>query len=124
MRSTATGIHHVQLAMPAGGEAAAERFYAELLGMTPLPKPPHLVARGGCWFACGDFQLHVGVEAPFAPARKAHPAVLVSDIASVRASIAARGHEIVEDTQLDGFERFYTSDPFGNRIEIIALRRA
>jgi hypothetical protein len=91
--------------------------------MTPLPKPPHLVARGGCWFACGDFQLHVGVEAPFAPARKAHPAVLVNDIASVRASIAAGGHEIVEDTQLDGFERFYTSDPFGNRIEIIALRR-
>ncbi|HEY3264269.1 MAG TPA: VOC family protein [Actinomycetota bacterium] len=115
-----TTIHHVQLAMPPGGEAAAEDFYGRLLGLTPIAKPPHLESRGGRWFACGPIEVHLGVEEPFSPARKAHPAFLVEDLSAVRASLARRRHEIVDDTQIGGFDRFYTTDPFGNRIEILA----
>ena len=75
------GIDHVQLAMPAGGEALARRFYGEVLGLTEIPKPANLAARGGAWFECGPLQLHLGVEADFRPAKRAHPALLVTDLA-------------------------------------------
>jgi catechol 2,3-dioxygenase-like lactoylglutathione lyase family enzyme len=81
------GFHHVQLAMPAGEEDVAERFYSGLLGMERVPKPEHLVARGGCWFRSGGVELHLGVEEDFRPARKAHPAFLVEDLADVRSRL-------------------------------------
>ena len=116
-------FHHVQLAMPAGREDEARRFYAGVLGMEEVTKPPHLATRGGCWFRGGGAELHLGVEARFRPARKAHPAFLVDDLDTMRDRFAAAGHEIMLDADLAGHRRFYTADPFGNRIELIAEGR-
>lgn len=111
------GYDHVQVAVPRGTEDVARAFYAGLLGMTELPKPPALAPRGGCWFRAGDAVLHLGVEEPFAPARKAHPAFLVRDLAAVRAGLEAAGHACTASAELPGVERFHTHDPFGNRLE-------
>ena len=114
------GLDHVQLAMPAGGEASARRFYGEVLGLPELRKPPALAARGGAWFQCGAMQLHLGVESDFRAAKKAHPGLLVSDLAEIIEKLAAAGFEVKHDPEpLDGFERIFTADPFGNRIELL-----
>ncbi len=113
-----TGVDHVQLAMPRGREQTARSFYAALLGMTELPKPPVLAGRGGCWFSSGTAVLHLGVEEPFTPARKAHPALLVDDLDEVEAALSAAGHACVRaDGEITGVRRFHTHDPFGNRVE-------
>jgi catechol 2,3-dioxygenase-like lactoylglutathione lyase family enzyme len=113
-----TGFDHVQVAMPAGQEATARAFYADLLGMTELEKPLVLAARGGCWFASGNAVLHLGVEALFAPARKAHPALLVEDLDGLATTLAAAGYQCTTaDGEIPGVHRFHTHDPFGNRIE-------
>jgi catechol 2,3-dioxygenase-like lactoylglutathione lyase family enzyme len=117
------GFDHVQLAAPPGCEAEARRFFGELLGLEELAKPPALGARGGAWFACGAQALHVGVEAEFAPARKAHPALALGSPAEVE-DLAGRlreaGVEARFDEELPGFRRFYASDPWGNRLEFLA----
>ncbi len=115
----AVGLHHVQLAMPAGGEGKARSFYGDLLGLEEVPKPASLVGRGGCWFRGQDVELHLGVEDPFAPARKAHPAPIVADLAMARRSLLNVGAPVVQDVPLEGWERFYTEDPFGNRLELL-----
>ena len=113
-----TGIDHVQLAMPRGREDTARSFYAGLLGMTELAKPPVLAARGGCWFASGAAVLHLGVEESFAPARKAHPALLVDDLDGLEAALVTAGLTCVRaDGEIPGVRRFHTADPFGNRVE-------
>ncbi|WP_091531970.1 VOC family protein [Microlunatus soli] len=113
-----TGIDHVQVAMPGGQEAAVRDFYAGLLGMSEVAKPPALAARGGCWFSSGAAVLHVGVEEPFAPAKKAHPAFLVEDLDDLERTLLGAGHECVRaDDEIPGVRRFHTFDPFGNRIE-------
>ena len=112
-------VDHVQLAMPAGGEDAARAFYAGLLGIPEQPKPPHLAARGGCWFESPTVKLHLGVEADFRPARKAHPALLVRDLPALVAQLAAAGVELVDDEPLPGYDRVYAYDPFGNRLELL-----
>lgn len=112
-------IDHVQLAMPAGEEAAARRFYCEVLGMTELTKPPILAKRGGCWFASGDVQIHLGVEAEFRPAKKAHPALRCSDYAALTARLRQADVELIPDDALPGTVRCYIHDCFGNRIELI-----
>jgi predicted enzyme related to lactoylglutathione lyase len=112
------GVDHVQVAIPAGGEHIARGFYGELLGMTERPKPPALAARGGCWFDSGTAVLHLGVDDPFVPARKAHPAFLVTDLEAVRSTLHAAGHECVDASgELPGVTRFHSYDPFGNRLE-------
>ena len=113
------GIDHVQLAIPAGGEVAARAFYAEALGLAEVAKPAPLAARGGCWFQAGSVQLHLGVEAGFRPARKAHPALLVDDLTSLAAGLEARGIAVRWDTELPEVIRCNIDDPFGNRIELI-----
>ena len=113
------GLDHVQLAMPAGGEAAARAFYGDILGMREVQKPAQLSGRGGCWFEAPGAQLHLGVEAEFAPARKAHPALLVTDLEALRAALAAAHVPITPDDTLPDVRRFYAADPFGNRIEFI-----
>lgn len=105
--------------MPAGREEEAVRFYAEVLGLAQIPKPEHLAARGGCWFRSAKVEIHLGVEEGFRPARKAHPAFLVANLVSLRTLLEEEGAELVADTRLEGHNRFYTSDPFGNRIELI-----
>jgi catechol 2,3-dioxygenase-like lactoylglutathione lyase family enzyme len=114
-----TRIDHVQLAMPAGQEAIARKFYGDLLGMTEIPKPAELAKRGGCWFASHNVQLHLGVEADFHPARKAHPALRCSDYATLTARLHAAGLEIANDDSIPGVRRCHIYDPFGNRIELI-----
>jgi catechol 2,3-dioxygenase-like lactoylglutathione lyase family enzyme len=113
-----TGLDHVQVAMPRGAEEVARAFYAGLLGMTELPKPPVLAARGGCWFTSGAAVLHLGVEEPFSPARKAHPAFLTEDIGKLQAALTAAGYECMRsDGEIPDVRRFHTHDPFGNRVE-------
>ena len=114
------GFHHVQLAMPAGGEAQAQDFYGLLLGLAEISKPPRLATRGGVWFQCGSIQLHLGVDADFVPAKKAHPGLLVRNLAELVAALTASGHEVQYDAErLAGFDRAFTADPFGNRIELL-----
>ena len=112
-------IDHVQLAMPAGGEAAARDFYGDVLGLPETPKPPHLAKRGGCWFERGALKIHLGVEADFHPARKAHPGLLVSDLAALKTALRDGGYTIRDDEPLEGYDRIYVDDPFGNRLELL-----
>jgi catechol 2,3-dioxygenase-like lactoylglutathione lyase family enzyme len=112
-------LDHVLLAMPAGREAEARAFYAGLLGIPEVPKPANLVGRGGCWFARGSLKVHLGVEADFAPARKAHPAFIVEDLAALLSTLMNRGYAVTRDAPLEGYRRVYVHDPFGNRIELM-----
>lgn len=113
-------IEHVQLAMPAGQEEAARSFYCGLLGMVEIPKPAELAKRGGAWFASGPVQLHLGVEEDFRPAKKAHPALLCRDYDGLIQTMRKAGVEVREDASIPGTRRCHISDPFGNRIELIA----
>jgi catechol 2,3-dioxygenase-like lactoylglutathione lyase family enzyme len=112
-------LNHVQLAMPPGQEDAARRFYAALLGIPEVSKPPGLAARGGCWFERGALKVHLGVEVDFRPARKAHPAFTVSNLAGLVQQLAVAGIAVESDEPLAGYDRCYISDPFGNRIELM-----
>jgi catechol 2,3-dioxygenase-like lactoylglutathione lyase family enzyme len=114
-----TAIDHVQLAMPAGREDDARRFYSGLLGLPERTKPPALAARGGAWFESPTVKIHLGVEADFRPARKAHPALRVSDLRALVAVLRTGGHAVVENGPVEGHDRVYVDDPFGNRIELI-----
>jgi catechol 2,3-dioxygenase-like lactoylglutathione lyase family enzyme len=113
------GLDHVQIAMPRGGEDEARAFYSGALGLAEIAKPPNLARRGGVWFVLGDRQLHLGVEEDFRPARKAHPAFRVADLAALRRALAEAGFTVLDDEPLPGHERFYLSDPFGNRLEFL-----
>ncbi len=119
------GLDHVQLAAPPGCEPAARRFYGELIGLAEVAKPEPLRARGGVWFALGAQQLHVGVEEPFAPARKAHPALrgTAGTLDAIAERLAAAGADVAWDDALPGVRRFFTSDPWGNRVELLADAR-
>jgi len=108
--------------MPAGGEEAARQFYAGILGIGEIAKPPHLAKRGGCWFERGDLKIHLGVEADFRPARKAHVALLVTRLSELQEKLAACGCALKEDEPLEGYSRIYVDDPFGNRIELMEAR--
>jgi catechol 2,3-dioxygenase-like lactoylglutathione lyase family enzyme len=112
-------LEHVQLAMPAGREDDAQAFYEGILGIPRVAKPPALAARGGCWFEAGALEVHLGVDAEFHPARKAHPALVVDDLAQLVARLEAGGFPTREDEPLDGWCRVYVGDPFGNRLELM-----
>lgn len=113
------GLDHVQLAMPPGGEDQATAFYEGVLGITRVPKPPPLKARGGCWFEVDDLKIHLGVEADFRPARKAHPALLVDDLPALVRRLSQTGATVRDDEPLEGYHRVYADDPFGNRLELM-----
>ena len=112
------GLDHIQLAIPPGGEDAARKFWFGLLGLHEVPKPPQL-SRSGCWFAGDGVNLHLGADPDFRPAAKAHPALLVDNLAELRAALEAAGHVTRDDTPVDGYRRFFASDPFGNRLEFM-----
>lgn len=114
-----TAIDHVQLAMPAGQEEQARRFYRDLLGMSELAKPLELAKRGGCWFESRGVQLHLGVEADFRPAKKAHPALRCRDYSGLIVRLRESGIEVAQDGSIPGVRRCHIFDPFGNRIELI-----
>src|SRR5580765_8763555 len=113
------GLDHLQLTMPAGAEEQARAFYGGALGLEETPKPPMLAARGGVWFRCGKQEIHLGVAEDFQPQRKGHPGLLVRDLATTSARLESAGAPIIPDDLLPGYERFYTADPFGNRIECL-----
>ena len=114
------GFDHVQLAMPAGRETDARRFYSALLGLTEEPKPAVLADRGGCWFTAPGIRLHLGVDHDFVPARRAHPALLVHDLPALAHRLAVAGHPVRDGASVDGIPQRYVDDPFANRIELVA----
>lgn len=114
-----TAVDHVQLAAPPGAEEQLRTYYVDVLGMTEIPKPAALAARGGCWFRAGPVQLHLGIEEDFRPARKAHPGLRVTGIETYAARLAARGAVVTWDENLPGHKRFYAYDPVGNRLEFL-----
>ena len=105
--------------MPRGREADARAFYRDILGMIEEEKPDNLARRGGAWFRAGDAQLHLGVEDDFRPAKKAHPALLVSGLQTLLDRCIAAGVAVNTDEPLPGYRRAYVTDPFGNRIELL-----
>lgn len=122
-------LHHVQVSMPRGGEEVARAFYRDALGLTEVPKPAALAGRGGCWFRAwtdGEVscELHLGVEEPFQPARRAHSAVLVGadELEPLGQRVAAAGFEVdwTERDTFEGYRRFHCRDGFGNRVEVLA----
>jgi catechol 2,3-dioxygenase-like lactoylglutathione lyase family enzyme len=115
-------LDHVLLAMPAGRESEARDFYQGLLGIPEAIKPGNLSARGGCWFEDGDLKVHLGVEKNFAPARKAHPAFIVDGLLKLEAKLRAAGCTVSYDEPLQGYDRFFVNDPFGNRIELMQVK--
>ncbi|MGW2649619.1 VOC family protein [Streptomyces sp. NPDC001393] len=115
-------VDHVQLAAPPGSEDALRAYYVDILGMTEIPKPPVLAARGGCWFQAGAVQLHLGIEEDFRPAKKAHPGLRVTQIEAYAARLAAKGAPVTWDDNLPGHLRFYSQDPAGNRLEFLQSR--
>lgn len=119
MKMSVIRIDHVQLAMPAGREAEAVAFYEGVLAIPHVLKPANLAVRGGCWFERGDLKVHLGVDRDFRAATKGHPAFVVDDVRMLAGAIAAAGFEVVDDEPLDGYDRVYVYDPFGNRIELI-----
>jgi catechol 2,3-dioxygenase-like lactoylglutathione lyase family enzyme len=116
-------LHHVQLAIPEGGEDRARGFYGDVLGLEEIPKPPALAARGGAWFRGGGLEIHLGVEKPFTPAKKAHPGILTHDLEGLRARLVDAGIDVRPDALLPGFRRFYVDDCFGNRLEFLQPTR-
>jgi catechol 2,3-dioxygenase-like lactoylglutathione lyase family enzyme len=119
-----SGLHHVQLAAPAGSEPQMREFFAGILGLTEVAKPADLAKRGGAWFEGPGFQLHIGIEKDFVPAKKAHPALLTDDLDGLAARVTAAGHEVRRDDPLrlpDGaeFAHLYVTDPVGNRLEFL-----
>ncbi|PWI46027.1 VOC family protein [Streptomyces sp. ICBB 8177] len=114
-----TALDHVQLAAPPGSEDNLRAYYRDVLGMTEIPKPPALAARGGCWFTAGTVQLHIGIEHDFTPARKAHPGLRVTGIHAYARRLTERGATVTWDDNLPGHHRFYAHDPYGNRIEFL-----
>lgn len=112
-------IDHVQLAMPKGSEGRARSFYRDVLGMKEVPKPEELAKRGGCWFASGEAQVHLGVEEDFRPAKKAHPALVVEGLDEILAKCKKAGLASKIHAEIDGRRRVHIFDPFGNRLELI-----
>ena len=119
------GFDHVQLAAPPESEEDARRFFGELLGLAEVEKPATLAASGGVWFTVGAQELHVGIQDPFVPTTKGHPALLVETDALDRLAgrLTDAGAPVDWDDRLPGFRRFYTADPWGNRIELLARGR-
>lgn len=112
-------IDHVQLAAPKGSEDLARQFYSDVLGLKEIGKPKTLSKRGGAWFLIGNQQVHIGIEEPFNPAKKAHPAFVVENLNHLKAHLSKHNIEYQVDTLLPGANRIYINDPFGNRIELL-----
>lgn len=112
-------VHHVQLAIPPGAEDECRAFYTGVLGMSEMDKPEPLAARGGLWLRAGRFELHLGVETDFRPARKAHPGIVTDDLDGIAGRLSAAGAEVRWDDGFPGYRRFYADDPVGNRLEFL-----
>lgn len=114
------GIDHVQLAIPPEAESKARAFYGGLLELREISKPAQIASRGGVWFQCGSLQIHLGIERDFSPAKKAHPALAIEEYEELLKKLVGAGYEVQEDISIPEVTRCFTSDPFGNRIELIS----
>ncbi|WP_203248368.1 VOC family protein [Sporosarcina beigongshangi] len=114
-----TGIDHIQIAAPPGSEETARQFYGELLGMEEIPKPEILQALGGCWFICGSQEVHIGIQNDFIPAKKAHPAFTVNALEQLKSRLQQADYLVNDDLPIAGRSRFFTHDPFGNKVEFL-----
>ncbi|MCA0969285.1 VOC family protein [Halobacillus litoralis] len=112
-------IDHIQLAAPKGSEEEAREFFVGILGLVEVEKPDNLKKRGGVWFQFGSHQIHIGIEEPFSPAKKAHPAFHVRNVDGLKAHLKEKDYPFIEDDQLPGANRIYVYDPFGNRMEML-----
>ena len=113
------GFHHVQLAIPVGGEESSRKFWVNAVGLTEVAKPPVLAARGGCWFRGDQLEIHLGAEHDFVAARKAHPGIWVVGLKALAQQLESAHVSVTWDGELPGFRRFYVDDPFGNRLEFL-----
>ena len=121
---TTPPIHHVLVAIPVGGEAAARTFYGDVLGLREIPKPENMAARGGLWFMAGEIGVHLGLDPDFLPARKAHVAYEVTNLDDLRSRLESGGTPTRDDVPIAGYRRFHTEDPFGNRMELLEANPA
>ncbi|MBB1256377.1 glyoxalase [Streptomyces sp. OF3] len=112
-------LHHVQLSVPTGSEDRCRAYWSGVLGLSEIEKPPVLAARGGCWFRGDGIEVHLGAEADFVPARRAHPGVLVTSLDALADRLLAHGLPVTWDDNLPGYRRFHSADPFGNRLEFL-----
>lgn len=119
MTFTFQGIDHVQLAAPKGCEEKARYFYGSVLQLKEIPKPENLKRRGGCWFLCGNQEIHIGVEEDFKPAKKAHPGLIVKNLQNLKKVLIENGIEINVEPPIEGRNRLHVNDPFGNRLEFL-----
>lgn len=119
MKFLFNGIDHVQLAAPKGCEEKARFFYGTILGLPEIKKPETLKGRGGCWFQCGNQELHIGVEEDFREAKKAHPGLIVTNLEELKRILLAYQIDIKEEPAIEGRSRIHVSDPFGNRLEFL-----
>ncbi|MFB4306222.1 VOC family protein [Actinomadura sp. GTD37] len=113
------GLHHVQIAIPAGSEDECRAFYVDVLGMAEIKKPPVLAARGGLWIRADALEIHLGVEQDFRPARKAHPGIRVHDLDGLAERLTTNGTEVTWDDNFPGHRRCYAFDNLGNRLEFL-----
>ena len=117
-------VEHVNITIPRNSEETARAFYSGVLGLAEVAKPANLAGRGGCWFASGAINLHLGIEDDFRPARRAHPAFVVDGLDDLVERCRAAGAEVVDDEGLETYARAFVFDPFGNRIELMEPRKA
>ena len=116
---TVLALDHIQIAIPKDREADARAFYCGVLGLTEVERPASLAGRGGFWLEGGSARVHIGVDADFHPSVKAHPALLVADVAAMERQVLAAGATVQRDVPLPGYRRIHVFDPFGNRIELM-----
>lgn len=111
---------HVQIAIPIGGEGLSREFYSDILGLSEIPKPEKLRAGGGVWYRGGQCEIHLGVQADFVPATKAHPGIRVLRMESLAVALESAGYPVAWDSRIPGRKRFFVQDPFGNRLEFLS----
>jgi len=121
MRIIFKRLDHVQICIPVGEEAAARKFYTDILGLTEIEKPVQLRANGGLWYQIGDVQLHIGAEAQTNKSKR-HPAFEIQTIDAVRNYLKEKDIRIQEEIQVPGQSRFSFFDPFDNRIELLEYK--
>lgn len=114
-------LHHVQVAIPSGGEDVAREFWIDLLGFSEIPKPEPMASRGGLWIQDGTCEIHLGIDNQFSPALKAHPGIVVEDLDELEQRLGSAGYHATPDAPIYGMRRFHVSDPFGNRIEFLGM---
>lgn len=116
-------IDHIQLAAPKGAEQEARKFFSDRLGLEEVEKPESLKGRGGVWFRLANQQLHIGIEEPFSPATKAHPAFEVENIEELKLHLKQQAISFIVDEKLPHADRIYLNDPFGNRLEFLEWQK-